>query len=147
MNQISNIDNLRLHILELEGRKIEHELYFHNKVENIKTKMKAPLNFINKFKDSVFGKAVNIDHDESHKTDIVNIIARLLLPLSLNKLLFKKSNFLTKSLVSIFSQKVVSSLNKNTLSAVVDELTGFIKSKTKNNKEVNYGIPPDSETY
>lgn len=83
--------------------------------------------------------------------DLITNITRVVLPLLLNGVVFKKSGFLVKTLMTFVSQKAAAQVNSHTLSGIVDKVTGIFKKKDKPNVAVNtasdYGIPPDSETY
>jgi hypothetical protein len=75
----------------------------------------------------------------------------LILPLVMNSTFFKGSGLVTKALVGLASGKVGKSLDAEHLSAIFNSVKSWF-SKTKKNKEtdpayVDYGIPPDSETY
>jgi len=67
----------------------------------------------------------------------------------LNKTILKGRGFLVKTLVTIFTQKIINGkmINQEILVKWVDQLTEFINSKTKSSKVKDYGIPEDSETY
>jgi hypothetical protein len=59
--------------------------------------------------------------------------------------------FLTKTLVGLASTKVGKTLDAEHLSAIFNSVkswfTGSKKKKEKEGADVDYGIPPDSETY
>lgn len=71
------------------------------------------------------------------------------LPLLINKLLPRKSSFLTKSIVTLLSGKIGQGLNAEKLIGIIQTLSKMIKPKsTKDKIEFeDFGIPPDSETY
>jgi hypothetical protein len=85
--------------------------------------------------------------------DLITSIVRIILPLILNGVVFKKSGFFVKTLITFLSQKVAAQFNAHTLSGLMDKVSHIFK---KNGPEDNvgqanvandYGIPPDSETY
>jgi hypothetical protein len=78
--------------------------------------------------------------------DIITNTSRVLLPLLLNHSLFRKSSFITKTLVTIFSQKAAEKVDLDFLSAVLEKIEGLF-NKTGAKSAPDYGIPPDSETY
>lgn len=83
--------------------------------------------------------------------DIVTNISRFILPLFLNGTFFKKSGFITKSLVTFLSQKAATKVNSSAITGVVDKVKQWFahKQEVRAHKErtKDYGIPPDSETY
>ena len=84
--------------------------------------------------------------------DLITNITRVILPLILNGVVFKKSGFIVKTLMTFVSQKAAAQVNSHTLSGIVDKVTGIFKKKDKSQGEIvnvknDYGIPPDSETY
>jgi hypothetical protein len=83
--------------------------------------------------------------------DIVSNLARIIFPIALNGTLFKKSNFIIKALVTFASQKAATKFNTNAISGVTDKIMGWFAHKQQQRQErkvaVDYGIPPDSETF
>ncbi|RQO67854.1 hypothetical protein DBR43_25430 [Pedobacter sp. KBW06] len=85
------------------------------------------------------------------KFNISSKVMSLILPLVMNSTFFKGSGLVTKALVGLASGKVGKTLDAEHLSAIFNSVKSWF-SKTKKNKEttpayVDYGIPPDSETY
>ncbi|RZJ70345.1 MAG: hypothetical protein EOO47_23490 [Flavobacterium sp.] len=82
------------------------------------------------------------------KTNISGTIMSFVLPLFLNKTVFRGSGFLTKSIAALVSGKVGKSLDADSLSGIFNTVKSlFTKRKKKDVAFVDYGIPPDSETY
>lgn len=84
--------------------------------------------------------------------DFITNISRVVLPLFLNGVVFKRSGFIVKTLVTFLSQKAAKQVNSHAVSGIVDKITHFFKKKDKPavaHQPVikDYGIPPDSETY
>lgn len=74
--------------------------------------------------------------------DFLGVLSRILLPLTLNKTIFRHSNFVVKALVGFLSQKASHFISED---AVVG-LWGKVKSIfDKKEKVPDYGIPPESE--
>ncbi|AOM76681.1 hypothetical protein [Pedobacter steynii] len=85
------------------------------------------------------------------KFNISSKVMSLILPLVMNSTFFKGSGIVTKALVGLASGKVGKSLDAEHLSAIFNSVRSWF-SKSKKKKEtdpldVDYGIPPDSETY
>lgn len=82
------------------------------------------------------------------KTHISGKIMSVVLPLLLNRTVFKGSGFLTKTLATFISGKVGRSLDTEHLTGVFNVVKSLFKGKGKKKSAfVDYGIPPDSETY
>jgi len=83
------------------------------------------------------------------KTNISSKIMGVVLPLLLNKTIFRGSGFITKAVATLVSGKVGQSLDGEHLSGIFNAVKSIFTKK--NNKKdvafVDYGIPPDSETY
>ena len=75
--------------------------------------------------------------------DIFGLLSRVLLPLTLNKTIFRNSNFIVKALVGYLSQKASHFVNEDKVVGVWDKVKHIFDKKEK--KPVDYGIPPESE--
>ena len=131
--------------LEISRVKNECELKEKQLKEDAKIYIKqfSPFNVI---KDFINPKSF-LKLDE--KTNLSGSIMSLLLPLFLNKTLFRGSGFLTKSIAALVSGKIGKSLDAESLTALFGKVKSFFTPK-KEKAEVNfidYGIPPDSETF
>jgi hypothetical protein len=73
--------------------------------------------------------------------DIFGLLSRILLPLTLNKTIFRNSNFIVKALVGYLSQKASHFVNEDKVMGVWDKVMSVFEKK----KPVDYGIPPESE--
>ncbi|HXI00123.1 MAG TPA: hypothetical protein VNI52_07620 [Sphingobacteriaceae bacterium] len=142
---IENIDTLRSELLRLKMQQYQLEQAMHQDVDTIKEKFSSPLKFFGVGKE----KALTGSDEE----DWVTGALRIGLPWAINALVFKRSGFILKTLVTLFSQKAAGNVNKNTVVNLIDRVTGFVKGikiKGKHNIPIqhsDYGIPPDSETY
>ncbi len=84
------------------------------------------------------------------KTHISSKIMSVLLPMLLNNTLLRGSGFITKALGAVVSGKIGKSLDAEHLSGIFNAVKSlFINKKNIKDKVkyVDYGIPPDSETY
>ena len=82
-------------------------------------------------------------------THITSKIMSIALPLLLNSTLFKGSGVVTRAVAALVSGKVGKSLDAENISGVFNMVKSLFtkKEKKKDAAFVDYGIPPDSETY
>lgn len=85
------------------------------------------------------------------KLNISSSIMSFVLPLLMNNTLFRGSGLITKTIVGLASGKVGKSLDAEHLSGIFSTVKSWLNgNKNKKKKDVgyvDYGIPPDSETY
>ena len=84
------------------------------------------------------------------KTHISSKIMSVLLPMILNSTVFRKSGLITKALGALVSGNLGKSLDAESLSGIFNffkSLFNVKKKETSADKYVDYGIPPDSETF
>lgn len=83
--------------------------------------------------------------------DVLTNLSRVILPAVLNLFVFKKSNFLTKTIVTFLSQKAAKNINTGIFTHLIEKAKDVIHkakhSKVSQPQIKDYGIPPDSETY
>ena len=135
----SSLAELRAEIDFLKVKKFKDE-------EALKEGFKSPSAILVIFKTD---SKKTFTQDLLHQ-DIFTNISRVLLPLLLNGVFFKKSSFITKTLITFLSQKAATQVNSNKLSGILDKFTSMFKSNGKAQRSPtlrDYGIPPDSETY
>lgn len=86
------------------------------------------------------------------KLNISSSVMSLVLPFIMNSTIFRGSGLITKALVGLASGKVGKTLDAEHLSAIFNSVKSWFgggkkkESKAKV-KDIDYGIPPDSETY
>lgn len=83
------------------------------------------------------------------KLNLSGTAMSFLLPMIMNKTIFSGAGFLTKAAVGLVSGKLGKSLDAEHISAIFNSVKGWIgkKKEKKDKKFIDYGIPPDSETY
>ena len=86
------------------------------------------------------------------KLNLSSSVMSMVLPFLMNTTLFKGSGFLTKTLVGLASNKIGKTLDAEHLSAIFNSVKSWFSGDKKKKVEkipqyVDYGIPPDSETY
>jgi hypothetical protein len=91
---------------------------------------------------SIFPKRAPGTGNDIFHQDFFGIISRILLPLTLNKTIFRNSNFLVKGVVGFLSQKASHFISEDSLAGLVNKVKSLFEKK---HKHADYGIPPDSE--
>ena len=147
--KIQNIDDLRAEVARLEVARTEIETELKIEAQKITSKIGIPLLLLRKL-NYFFGGSKDKSGSKSSE-DWVSSIFRVVLPLLLNRFLLPKSGFIVKSIIELISQTTAKSVNTDSMIELIEKVTQWIKSTgTTNKKEtgmVDYGIPPDSETY
>lgn len=151
--KIETLEQLRSEIRLLKLKKAEDELYFQKKKENFVKMFTSPLTSLKKAASYLgFGSSENTanTHDPL-KSDWATSVARVFIPFLLNTTLLRGKGIILKSLMTLFSQRVINSksFNQNVLTKWIDKATNLVNSSIKKpeKQKLDYGIPPDSETY
>jgi hypothetical protein len=99
---------------------------------------------------SLFPKSISSDGKTSSffEQDLVGLISRFVLPFTLNKTIFRNSNFIIKTLVGLVSQKASHFISEDSVMGLWDKVKHIFAAKEKKakNPEKN-AIPPLSESY
>ena len=145
MKSYKNIRNLE----DLQAKKLELKVEYTLKQNMLKADTKT---YFHQFTLGALIKRYATPSNLFKVDDKLNLSGTamsLLLPMFMNKTLFRGAGFLTKAAVGLVSGKVGKSLDAEHISAIFNSVKGFFSKKTekKNKKFVDYGIPPDSETY
>ena len=147
--KIQNIDDLREEVVRLEVVRTEIETELKIEVQKITSKIRIPLMLLRKLNNFFAGSK-----DKSRTKDgedWVTSIFSIGLPLLLNRFLFPKSGFIVKSIIELISQTTAKTVNTDLIVELIEKISQWIKSTGSRNKKeagmVDYGIPPDSETY
>jgi len=122
--RITSIDDLRLEITRLKGLEQEQAIAIRQHFSSTRAIFSTVLSLFPKF--SLTEKT----GDSSNSgVDIIQLISSFVLPFTLNKTLFKRSNFLIKALVRLASQRAAQYINKQNLGFVWDKIKSFIPEK------------------
>jgi len=149
---INNIEELRAEISRLEILQNEQESYLNDQLELLQKKAESPIRFFNKI-TSWIPKGNPNENSENHlhnsEADWVTNSFRIGLPFLFNKVLFRKAGFIKKALLLLASQKAAGVINQDLITGFIDKVSSLIRpaKKRKVEKDRDYGIPPDSETY
>jgi hypothetical protein len=121
--QIRDINELRLEISRLKGLEREQAILIRQRFSSI------PAIFSTFF--SLFPKSNTAEKigGAGGGIDIIQLISSFVLPFTLNKTLFRRSNFLVKALVRLASQKVSQYLTKKNLGFIWDKIKSLIPEK------------------
>ncbi len=145
--QVENIDSLRSELLRLKMQQYQLEHGMQQDVAAIREQLKHPMKLF-------FGVGQEKALTGSHHDDWVTSVLRVAMPFALNSLVFKRSGFIIKTIVTLASQKAAGIVNKDTFTNLIDKVTGMVKNfkfpASSSRRPIvhrDYGIPPDSETY
>lgn len=149
VSRIENLTQLRAEIALLKQKRVEQELYFANKKEEIKQAFSSPFAFLKKSGEFL---GLRKGSSSSVSSDWATALSRVVIPFLLNVTVFRGKGKLLKSLLTIISQRAIkpSVFNKENVMGVATKAVNWINdfiSKRKSKKSNDYGIPPDSETY
>lgn len=141
-NDINTLHDLQAQIRMLKDDYEQKGVMLKEDAKNY-VKQFTPGNLIKRF--ATPGNFLKLDE----KTNIISKITSIVLPLLLNKTIFRGSGMITKALAALVSGKVGQQLDGQHLSGIVNTVKSWFSKKAKkdNIAFVDYGIPPDSETY
>ena len=149
-SRIETTENLRAEILRLKLLRFHHEAAIEQDIKKITDIFRIPSMLLHKV-NTWFGDQAGTPSKGENEHDWVTNALRIGLPVFLNKMVFGRAGFLVKSLVAMISQKAATNVNKDVVSHWIDKaaqwIRGASKNKIRNKSTVDYGIPPDSETY
>ena len=131
---VNNVDDLKAEILRLRHLKEEQ-------AEALKARFSSPMTAFSTVM-TVFPKGSGSKYDIFHQ-DFLGLISRIVLPLTLNKTLFRNSNFLIKGLVGFLSQKASHFISEDSVTGLWDKVKSMFDKKK--HKHDDFGIPPESE--
>ncbi|MGY3054883.1 hypothetical protein ACVWYG_003092 [Pedobacter sp. UYEF25] len=141
-----NINNLE----ELQNKRIELRIDYLLLEDQIKQNGK---NYLMQFTPSaLFKKLTSKDNmlDVNKQFNLIGNAMSFLLPMVMRKTLFRGSGFITKAIVGLASKKIGQSLNAKKLTMLFNSAKHWVAEKIPDKlekKRIDYGIPPDSETY
>ncbi|HWZ04521.1 MAG TPA: hypothetical protein VNX40_12980 [Mucilaginibacter sp.] len=139
---VRNIEDLRSEISRLKGLEQEQSVA-------LAQRFKSPGAILSSI-ISIFHNPANAgERKESgfFDQDIVSLISRFVLPITLNKTIFRNSGFIIKTLVGLVSQKASAFITEDMLVGLWDKAKSLFKSKTPEETPAHKGVPPLSETY
>ena len=140
---IKNIDDLRSEIYRLKELKQEQSVAIGMRFSSFSATLSTLY--------SLFPKIPGINGERGKgffDQDLVGLISRFVLPFTLNKTIFRNSNFIIKSLVGLVSQKASHFISEDSVMGIWDKIKHLFAAKEKKAKNPERNtIPPLSETY
>jgi hypothetical protein len=115
---IRNRSDLRAEIFRLQQAKLEKQIV-------LKQHFSSPGAILSTVYGLITGSSKSDDKEEP-KHDWVGFLSRFIIPLTLNKTLFRGSGFLMKALVGIASQKAANYVSTDTVTGIWDKAKGLL---------------------
>ena len=139
---IKNIDDLKVEIARLRNLEIGQSVA-------LKARFSSPSAIFSSAL-TLFPKSPTADGVKSagfFKQDFLGLISRIALPLTLNKTLFKNSNFLVKTLVGVLSQKASQYISGDAVGGIWNKARSVFDKLTKKKGHDVDVIPEYSKYY
>lgn len=115
---IRNSTDLRAEIFRLQQQKLEKE-------HVLKHHFSSPAAIFSTVISLLSGNSKH-DDENAPKQDWVGFLSRFILPLTLNKTLFKGSGFIVKALVGLASQKASTYISGDAVTGLWDKAKGLV---------------------
>ncbi|WP_379023249.1 hypothetical protein [Parapedobacter deserti] len=151
-SKVRNLNELKLEIARLKALAGEQERYLNDQYLLFNERIAAPVRFMNSLANWIPGAGVakGLFAKSRGDEDWISKSLRIGLPVILNRFFLRKAGFIKRALVTLLSQQAAGVLNKDNVSNMINKVADFIrppKRRRKAHKHMDYGIPPDSETY
>lgn len=143
--KIETLEDLRSEIIHLELQCAQQEEVISFHINSVVERLASPFKMLQKV-SSWFGAGDGKDKKESH--DWLSNTFFTLLPIALDKVFFRKSGFLVKTLATFAAQNAANFITKDAVWDVVHSVAEWMKnirSKVGKDDKFNFGVPPDSE--
>jgi len=135
---IRNIDNLRAEINRLKEAERQQSTAISQRFSSLSSVFSTIA--------SIFPKGNPLTGAKGFfEQDIVSLLSRIVLPFTLNKTIFRNSNFLVKTLVGVLSQKASRYINEETITSLWDKVKSLFDKKEEERPE-HRAIPAFSES-
>lgn len=128
---IKNTAELRDEIKRLKGLEVEQSLALKKRFNSPGAVFSSLMSLFPKSEDSAEDKTSSL-----FSQDFIGLISRIVLPVALNKTLFKNSGFIVKTVVGLLSQKASHYINEDS----VGDVWGKIKHVFEENVTENPAI-------
>jgi len=133
---IQNVNDLKVEIARLKNQEVEQAVA-------LKARFSSPAAIFSTAM-SLFPKSPTVDgvkNESFFSQDFLGLISRIALPLTLNKTIFKHSNFLVKTLVGILSQKASHYISEDSVTGIWDKAKALFNKFTKKKEEAEAPAP------
>lgn len=120
---IRNIGDLKLEISRLKQEKAEKEAVIKQHFSSPRAILGTVTSLFSRSKTDEIKKDPGLAGQ-----DLAAWLSRLILPFTLNKTLFRRSNFMVKALVGLLSQKASGFINDQSVATVWDKIKSFLPS-------------------
>jgi len=133
---IQNVNDLKVEIARLKNQEVEQAVA-------LRARFSSPAAIFSTAM-SLFPKSPTVDgvkNESFFSQDFLGLISRIALPLTLNKTIFKHSNFLVKTLVGILSQKASHYISEDSVSGVWGKAKALFNKFTKKKEEPEVPAP------
>jgi len=134
--QIRNIDDLHSEIARLKGLQIEQKTALSERFSSPSEIFSTAM--------SLFPKSTATEGIKGQ--DMFGLLSRIVLPLALNKTLFRHSNFIIKAIVGLASQQVSHFISEDSVSGLWDKAKGLFDKFTKKDPDKKHK-PKDLKGY
>ncbi len=125
---IRNRSDLRAEIFRLQQQRLEKQIV-------LKQHFSSPTAIMSTVVGLIGGGGSDKEEAGKHKQDIIGFLSRFIIPLVLNKTIFKSSGFIMKALVGLASQKASTYVSSESIGNVWDKakglIAGFLSKKPK----------------
>lgn len=136
---IKSIHDLRNEIVRLETLTVQQEAAIKQRFSSAKTIYKTLLSALPKSAVKNSGNSLNVKGLLNQ--DIVSAVSKFLLPLTLNKTLFKGSGYITRTIVTFLSQKASGFINQDSVTSGWDKIKSAV-AKSKITETVAEKVKP-----
>ncbi|TFF35172.1 hypothetical protein [Mucilaginibacter psychrotolerans] len=133
---IQNANDLKLEIARLKNLEVEQSVA-------LKSRFASPAAIFSTAM-TLFPKSPTVDgvkNESFFSQDFLGLLSRILLPLTLNKTLFKHSNFLVKTLVGILSQKASHYISEDAVQGIWGKAKALFAKFTQKKAETKVPVP------
>jgi hypothetical protein len=137
--QIKDINDLREEIARLRGVESQQGVA-------LAARFSSPSALFSTIGSLFSGKDDGVKHPGIFNQDLLGLLSRIVLPVTLNKTLFKHSNFLVKTLVGLVSQKASNYISEDAVGGIWTKVKSLFSQTAKKKPSANHGslphIPP-----
>jgi len=127
---VKNVVDLQSEILRLEALKQNQEIVLKQRFSSPKAILASVKTLFPQSSDSSGAPASAVSSLFSQ--DMLGLISRFVLPIALNKTLFKNSGFIIKTVVGILSQKASSYISEDSVTSVWGRVKSVFTKNPKN---------------